>query len=250
MSRKPASEKLSKDALALHLTTELDALNQSVFHARDMLMNKVNFFLILVTAIGSGLFLMAGVDTLRILVLPIACLVVAVLLLMGMNTLQQGLDLSGSAITYHRRAGRIRKWFVDQEPTVEPYMPFTVADNMPRMSSNFINLRGAESILLIMNSTLAGTLAILIVIFWDYYIIHKMANNTPFNDLLPGFALAFVLGVVSFIVSWMLQVRYVKWFMNDWDKRQEDLHLIHFPIELDSKFDIEKPAIKQSSTVK
>lgn len=245
MSRKPTADKLSKDALAQHLTTELDLLNQSVFHARDMLMNKVNFFLVLVTAIGSGLFLMAGVDTLRIMVVPIACLVVGILLLMGVNTLQQGLDLSGSAITYHRRAGRIRKWFVEQDSSVEPFMPFTVADNMPRISSNFINLRGTESILLIMNSTLAGTLISLVVVFVDYYLAHKMLNSTTFDELLPGYLIALGIGIVSFMVAWMLQVRYVKWFMNDWDKRQEELHLFHFPIELDSKFDVEKPSPKK-----
>jgi len=238
MPRKPASEKLSKDAIAQHMTTELDNLNQSVAHSREMLMNKVNFFLILVTGIGGGLFLMAGVDTLRLLTLPVACIVILILFLMGINALQQGLDLSASALTYQRRIGRIRKWFVDQDPTIERYLPFTVADNMPRMSSNFINLRGAESILLIMNATLAGTLGGMMIAFIDYYVIHQMPEKTVFNDFLPGYLLALGVSLVSFALIWILQVRYIKNFMRKWGERQERLHLIHFPIELSREFDL------------
>ena len=242
MPRKPATKKISIDTLAQHMTTELEILNQSADHSREMLMNKVNFFLILVTAIGGGLALMVSVDVLRNLIIPTASVVILILIIMGFNTLRQGLDLSASAVTFYRRAGRIRRWYIDQEPSIEPYLPFNVADNLPRMSSNFINLRGAESILLLMNGSLCGILVGLIVAFVDSYIFHKV----PAVSLALDFIIILAPGLVTIWLAWVLQVKYVKRFMRKWEMRQEKLKLIHFPDKLISEDDFEK-ILKETS---
>jgi len=100
MPRKPANDKLSLDAIAHHMTVELQVLNQSADHARDMLMSKVNFFLVLATAVGGGLAYMLFNADLRDHFPPTACVVIFILILMGLNTLRQGLDLSAFAVTY------------------------------------------------------------------------------------------------------------------------------------------------------
>jgi hypothetical protein len=64
MPRKSISQKISTNTIAQHMTVELEILNQSANHAKDMLMNKVNFFLALVTAIGGGLAYMFTLDKL------------------------------------------------------------------------------------------------------------------------------------------------------------------------------------------
>ena len=232
MPRKSTTREISKDALVQYMATELDILNKSAIHNNEMMMNKINFFLVLVTAIVSGLVLVAGISNMRDLALPIACVVILVLIAMGINTLQQSLDLSASSTTYYRRAGRIRKWLVEQEPSIESYLPFTVADNLPRLNPGYANLRGTESILLIMNASLIGTLLGLLIIFGDFYIIRQMQDNMQAIE----FAIAIVLGLVGMGVAWISQVRYVKRFMQKWEKRQQDLELIHFPVEYTEEF--------------
>jgi hypothetical protein len=225
MPRKSISQKISTNTIAQHMTVELEILNQSANHAKDMLMNKVNFFLALVTAIGGGLAYMFTLDKLPNFLIATTCIVIFILILMGINTLRQSLDLSASAITFYRRAGRIRKWYVEREPTLEAYLPFNVADNLPRMSSSFINLRGAESILLLVNSSLIGVSIGLggIIIFPNVNLIYIIAACLS-----------------VFWVSWMLQVKYVKLFMQRWDKRQEKLGLIHFPEKLGTEEDFQR----------
>ena len=233
MPRKASTEKLSIDALAQHMTAELQILNQSADHARDMLMNKVNFFLILVTAIGSGLILMSTVDNLQNLVPMLSLVVIFILIVMGINTLRQGLDLSASAVTFYRRAGRIRRWYMEQTPTIKPYLPFeSGADNLPRMSSNFINLRGAESILLLTNGSLCGIL----IGFIGYFLMNSIPSlSTPIN-----IEIALGLGLIIVWLAWVLQVNYIRRFMKNWEERQEKLKLIHFPEELISEAEFEK----------
>lgn len=236
MPRKPAKDKLPLDTIAQHMTAELQILNQSADHARDMLMSKVNFFLVLTTAIGGGLAYILTNAELRDYFRPSACVVIFILALMGLNTLRQGLDLSASVITYYRRAGRIRQWYADQAPELVPYFPFTLGDNMPRMSSSFINLRGAESILLLTNGVLCGVLAGLGVVLIDEYLIRAAVGT-----LLPlDYVIATVSGLMIFGLAWALQVRYVKKFMKDWDERQTRLGMFHFPNKIGTEEEFQK----------
>lgn len=234
MPRKPP-EKLSKDAVAQHMSTELQILNQSADHAKDVLSSKVNYFLILVTAVGGGLILLGSMDDLQTFILPIACLVIFLLAVMGFGTLRQGLDTIALAVVYYRRAGRIRKWFVEQEPAMEPYLPFMVADNLPRMSSGAFNLRGTESILLWINASLMGILTGLVTVLIDFYLIRYARAPIPPADYL----LALILGGISLSLTWYAQIRYMKEFMQNWEKQQKKLGLIHFPVEIMSEEEFE-----------
>lgn len=237
MPRKPVKDKLPLEAIAQHMTVELQILNQSADHARDMLMSKVNFFLVLTTAIGGGLAYMLTNADLRNYFPPTACVVIFILILMGLNTLRQGLDLSASSVTFYRRAGRVRRWYVDQEPSIKPYLPFeTAADNLPRMSSTFINLRGAESILLITNGSLCGIWSAVCFFLADYYFIPPILNTPSQSDVIS----MIVTGLVVLWLVWILQVKYVRHFMSQWEKRQEQLNLIHFPDKLISDQEFEK----------
>ena len=75
------------------------------------------------------------------------------ILLIGLLTLKTLIDYSAAIVIFYRRAGRIRKWFVDLNQSIEEYVAFEATDEKPSftINSHFIHWRGGELILLLIN---------------------------------------------------------------------------------------------------
>jgi hypothetical protein len=221
------SDTLSKEAIAAFLTAEMEGLNQRALHYDEALSSKVNFYLVVVTALAGGLVLAAGTGALAPIVLPVTCIVLAFLFQLGMVTFGQCLDLSATVTTLYRRVGRIRHWFIEQQPALEPYLPFTVGDDRPQLNPDYALLRGMESILLLVNAALCGVFFALLWIFSDFFLFHLLPI-----DLVPlSLLIAFLLGTLTFYIAWQWQVRYADKFMKEWEARQKNTGMIHFPSE-------------------
>jgi hypothetical protein len=75
-----------------------------------------------------------------------------------------------------RRMGRIRQWFLDQEPKLFPYLPFMTGDDKPAYYVEDAHLRNTESILLIVNAVLIAMLGSLrSKILWKGRIVIRKA---------------------------------------------------------------------------
>jgi hypothetical protein len=95
MPRKSTADKISNDAIAQYRSADLASMTQRAIQYENLLANKINFYLVLVTAAIGGLLFVADVSEIKPLILPIACLVLLVLAIIGLVTLLQGLDLRG-----------------------------------------------------------------------------------------------------------------------------------------------------------
>ena len=233
MANKVKGDRLSKDTFAQYLTVEMDGLHNRAIHYDQMLAGKINFFLIIVTAFAGGLVLAAdsGNANLVSLSLPVACLVLSFLLIIGVATLRQCMDLAASVTTLYRRVGRIRRWFADQDLDSEKYLPFTVGDDRPQFNPNYALLRGMETILLLVNAAVAGALAVFLCASIAYYFNLRFLSFTQILNL--GVALG--LGAVVAVITWLIQLRFANQFMKRWETRQIEMGAIRFPSDSQSQ---------------
>jgi hypothetical protein len=141
------NEKISIDVISQYLTTEMQIITQRAIQYETMLQNKINFYLVIVTAAIGGLILAAGLAEIRQTMLLLSCLAMLVLSIMGWVTLLQCLDLSANSNMMHRRTGRMRQWFVDHEPSLYPYLPFAPGDDNPKFYIHYARMRSVESTL-------------------------------------------------------------------------------------------------------
>ena len=225
------TETLSKEIIAQYLVAELDALTQRALHFEQALMNKINFYLVVVTAILGGLILLSQTNAITGFLLPIAILVCLFLHLMGWITLSQGLGLSYITIAMYRRSGRIRQWFVDHEPTLAPYTPFSHGDDRPPFYANYAPLRNIESILLLVNAAIAGVFVVLFCV-WIGPVIIRAIPMQPWVSYL----ICFSAGLLTALIVWGLEARYIKLVMLRKEQIELELGSVHFPSELSEQF--------------
>ena len=221
------TETLSKEIIAHYLVTELDGLTQRALHFEQALMNKINFYLVVVTAILGGLILLSQSDALTGFLLPVALLVCFFLHLMGWMTLSQGLQLSYMTIAMYRRSGRIRQWFVDHEATLAPYTPFSHGDDRPLFYANYAPLRNIEAILLLVNAAIAGVFVALLCL-WIEPVIMQAIPVQPWVTYL----ICLSTGLLTALIVWRLEARYIKLFMLKKEQIEWKLGSVHFPSEL------------------
>jgi hypothetical protein len=225
MSPSKNKSSISKDVFAHYLTVEMEGLHDRAIHYDQMLAGKINFFLIIVTAFAGGLVLAASSNNLVGLSLPAACLVLTFLLMIGISTLRQCMDLAASVTTLYRRAGRIRRWFADQHLDSEKYLPFTVGDDRPQFNPNYALLRGMESILLLVNAVVAGALAgfLYTLVIYNFHPQFLAFAQTKYIGVALG------LGALWAFIAWLIQLRYANQFMKRWEARQIKMGAIRFP---------------------
>lgn len=227
MARKAKQEPITKETFALYLTAEMEGIHSRAIHYDQTLAGKINFFLVIVTAFSGGLVLAAASDntTLVSLTLPAACMVLTFLLIIGVSTLRQCMDLAATVTTLYRRVGRIRKWFTDQDVDFEKYLPFTVGDDRPQFNPNYALLRGMETILLLVNAAVAGVLVGFVYISIVFYF------NIQFLPLPQTTHLVVALGTgtITAFIAWLIQLGYANRFMKRWETRQKETRMVHFP---------------------
>lgn len=220
------TNRIDKKTFAQYMIAEIEGLHSRAIHYDQALAGKINFYLVIVTAFSGGLVLIATSSNpaLVSLSLPAVCLVLAFLLVIGISTLRQCMDLAATVITLYRRVGRIRRWFADQDLKSEKYLPFIVGDDRPQFNPNYALLRGMEAILLIVNAAIAGALGgFLYVMLINFFGLKSLSVSDPVN-LLIGLGI----GVGLSFLTWHIQVWYAKRFMRRWEARQVKTGMVHF----------------------
>jgi hypothetical protein len=223
MPRQKGTPKLSNEITAQYMTAELNSLTQRSLQQETALANKINFFLLMVTAVGGGLILASGIAVLQNIILPLSTLVALIFHVMGWITLSQGLDFQAGSIVFYRRMGRIRQWFMDADPSLKPYMPFEPGDNRPLFYVAYAPIRNAESILLLMNSITAGVLVSLVWLFTVYQIL-----PWKFTSVSDPLWISLGAGCLVAVMLWFIQLRYIRRFMMEREQWEVDHGRVHF----------------------
>lgn len=224
-------ENRNPDIIAQFLIAEFNALQERAKNFEDIKASRVNFFLLVVAAAGAIFSTANQIDLLKQYYLESIILTALVLLLLGLSTLKHSVDYSGAIVILFRLAGRARRWFVDFDEKVAPYVAFEPADDRPKFSISYSLLawRGAETVVMLFNvissTAIAGCIVFMIVKFT------------------PIFALIILVGVA--ISTWYLQGLYVYRRMLNVQNSDSELRRIHFPY----KDYTEKVAGQQSSEV-
>lgn len=203
ITREPKDE-----IVAQFLMAEFDALNHRATQYDQSVAGKSNFYLAVVTAVVGGVFVASTSDTSNWFtnsIEPITCIVLVFLFLLGLITLSQILDLSASSKVCLRRAGRIRYWFLAYAPKIKDNLPFTVTDSRPPFLERNV-LRGVEAILLFINASVVALFAGLLTMYLF------SLNTVP--------VYVFALSAVCFLITWVLQIWYVRKTMKDWERRE------------------------------
>lgn len=195
------------------LLAEFDALQQRAAANEEIKSSRVNFFLIVVAAFVAGLSTV--LDKFPNYLLQITSTGSAVLLLLGLITLDQIVDYSISIVVFHQRAGRIRRWYVDNDKSIERYVPFPPNDDRPLIVINLSALvfRGADAIVMYINCV---TLTLLILSFVAI--------------IVPVFSWQWLgIAITSGVTAWYLQKAAIRFKLVRANQRRKNQ--IRFPYE-------------------
>ena len=155
------SENLERNPLSAEfLLAEFNALQERAISLEEIKSGRLNFFLLVAGAIIAGLSSLYGNSTFSSMYLIGVLISSVVLFLIGMLTLKNIVDYSIAIVSLYRRAGRIRRWFVDQDSGLNKYVAFEPTDDRPKIkiSSNLLAWRGGEPILMVINMVSASAL--------------------------------------------------------------------------------------------
>lgn len=226
LGSKKEPDKLSKEAIAQYMTAELESLTQRAMQYENIFSNKVNFYLVIVTATIGGLILGSDIDAVREIYLPLVVVVLLLLFVMGWTTFVQGLDLSASSTFMYRRMGRIRLWFLDQEEDLFPYLPFFPGDNRPHYYAYYAPLRSLEAILLLVNAVLASAF---VAGLWLFFANQVFSIQFRYSETVYWIAL--VIAILAFVATWIIELKYAKYFMDMKEAGELGEVAVHFPAE-------------------
>lgn len=146
------------------LLAEFNALQERARHFEDLKASRVNFLLIIYAA---ALATMPTIyDKFSTMATQTTLVVAVVLLVVGITSLNQVVYYSAYVVVFYRRAGRIRRWFVEQAPEIAPYVAFSPRDDSPTMllSGAWMVLRGADGVLLALNSVSIAVASVCLLI--------------------------------------------------------------------------------------
>lgn len=195
------------------LIAEFTALQERATTLEQVKSNQVNFFLIVFAGITAGLSGLSNVDSFERYVPVSVFFASLVVFLLGIVTLYQSVNYSVSIVSFYRRAGRIRRWFMDNDPSIAPYMAFHAGDDQPtfKLPPSYLAFRGADAVLLIVNTvSLAALIASLEI----------LAFGTTLNT-------AITTGTVAGLLGWLLQHYFIYLRLDKEEKRNSGN--VHFP---------------------
>lgn len=197
------------------MLAEFTTLQERAAHLEQVKSTQVNFFLIMVAAIIAGVSGFSNLSTFQAYI-PYSIFVASLLIfLLGFATLYQSVNYSMSIVSFYRRAGRIRRWFVNIDKDLAPYVAFPAGDDRPKfkLTRSYLAFRGGDVVLLIVNS--ASFTSILALLMTSIFNFQPMA--------------ILILIVIFAILAWLFQQQIV--YLRLAKAEERDLKNIHFPIE-------------------
>ncbi len=204
-------------ASAQFLIAEYNALQARAINLEEIKSGRLNFFLLIAGAIVAALSAFRGDSIFGYGYRSGVFLSAMILLLLGILTLKNSIDYSIAIVLLHRRAGRMRRWFVDHDESIKKYVAFEAADDRPRlkMPTSLLAWRGAEPVLLIINVISVSVASAIAISFFR-------------SEIFPwiGGAIAALLG--WFFQNWYIARKLIK------QERDEKKHAL-FPFQPESE---------------
>ena len=222
MAQSQSKDSLDKEIIAQYLISEFEMLHQRAEAHEQFIASKTNFFVGLTTATLGGLLFLLNEsvgEVVPLVIMVVGFFALVFLLIVGWVIFKQSVDMAASAAIYYRRAGRIRQWFVDNAPSVERYIPFTVTDERPPLYVSYAPLREFNTVVASVN---AGLIAIL-------------GDFTLFAWALPRLSLALLIGLMAvaglllFGAMFYLQFRVYKAHLVAKERSEKERGKVHFP---------------------
>jgi len=209
-------ESKNPDTVAQFLIAEFNALQERAKNFEEIKASRVNFYLLVVAAAGAVFSTATQIINLfQQFYLESIVLTATILLLLGISTLKDSVDYSGAIVILFRRAGRVRRWFVDFEQSVAPYVAFEPSDDRPKFSVPYslIAWRGAETVVMLFNVISSAAIIGCVVL-----------KVIQINQIIAS-----VVIVAVAASAWFLQMLYVYRRMLKAQKSDVELKRVHFP---------------------
>lgn len=208
------TETAKEEMSAQFLLAEYAALQARADYYEEIKSKRVNFFLVVAASAGA---VASAIIKERLfpnhMYEAIMGLSVFTLIL-GILTLRMLISYSVAVVTFYRRAARVRRWFVDKDRTLQKYVAFEPNDDRPTftMQQDILYWRGAESIVLLLNSVAAVTIAL--------SALYQCTSNT---------CLVVLTILVFGIISWYLQVFCIQKKLKKTEMSEWAVENINFP---------------------
>lgn len=204
------------EIIAPFMVAEFETLTSRILSIEQTQATRVNFYIVIITAIFGGLVLLLQNQTSQASFYLFAIAASLLAFLFGIALLTEYVELAAQVVFLYRRAGRIRRWFHDKNPSVLPYLAWTPGDDTPPFKDDpgFATFAGKDSILWLGNS-ISGAFLIFILFI-------SLASIA-----MVYFAL--LIAIVVLGIVWWLQDKYIAHMMNKYEKVGSEKNRIHFP---------------------
>ncbi|MBN2285186.1 MAG: hypothetical protein JXI43_01965 [Tissierellales bacterium] len=214
--------KNKEETIAQYFLAELNLLENRATRFEENKSNRINFFILLFGITLAGVTSGMQSEVVRENSQLIITYISFVLLVIGLLSLNSQIEYSITIVTLYRKSGRIRRWFLDNNKEIAPYLIFEPADDKPSYIRHKLSLswRGAEPTLVILNAVLITTL--LISLFG-----YRLLNS--------DFYIFLVLCFVLFFLSYFIQIFWIQFKLNDLQKRRniidKNINRVIFPFD-------------------
>lgn len=190
------------------LLAEFNAIQQRAIQIEQSKASNINFYLVIVAATIAGvpgIIRILTTETVRGVLIAIFVFISII----GILTLEHSVNQATNTIRLYRRAGKIRRYFLDQDSDIKAYLPFEASDSLPRIYLPIsLAYRGAEVTVFAVNiASVSITFAMIL----------------SFNS----WAWSVVAAIVAGGIAWFLQTSYLRKKL----QRSEELakRMIAFP---------------------
>ena len=155
----------NKNASVEFLLAEFNAIQSHVIKLEEAKSNRVNFCLIVIAAVTAGVSGLVGNSNFQSVLKLIVAASSFGLFILGIAILNQLIRYSEAIVGLYRRAGRIRRYFADNDAAIRPYLAFEASDDRPLMyiSSAYLEFRGGDVIVLTLNSVFFAVFTFVII---------------------------------------------------------------------------------------
>jgi hypothetical protein len=131
------------------MLAEYQALQERARHYEQIAENRTNYYLAVTTALVTAMVFIYSSQDLRSIFIYAAPLLTTVWFAIGASSLIQVYNFHVLSTLMHRRAGRVRRWFLDGNPRILPYLPFEAVDDQPLFVKGEGSLRFIDVVLVI-----------------------------------------------------------------------------------------------------
>ena len=183
----------TRDPSTEAMLAEHERLADLYLHNAEMGERRTSLYLTVISA-GAAVFLgiaQFGAEMSSLLWPGIGFL--AGLLVIGLVTFQRLIERRIRAAEYLRAINRVHRYFVENDPSLEPFFYWPPCDDVPSFAGNGQALTGLRDVIAVLNSIFVGILiAVIGLALWPA--LHR--------------AITIPLGLVAGVLAWLLHHRY------------------------------------------